>query len=48
MTRRGIAAVLPPEEDEVEDEIVEAEGTLEPTEDESAEALRRRTREGTV
>jgi len=48
MTRRGIAAVLPPEEDEIEDEIVEAEGALEPTEDESAEALRRRTREGTV
>jgi preprotein translocase subunit YajC len=48
MTRRGIAAVLPPEEDEIEDETVDAEGELELPEEESAEALRRRTREGTV
>ncbi|MEX0851203.1 MAG: preprotein translocase subunit YajC [Gaiellaceae bacterium] len=40
MTRRGIAAVLPPEEDEPPD-IVDAE-----FEDESAEVLRRRASEG--
>lgn len=45
MTRRGIAAVLPPEEEEQEeaDETVEVEEELE-----SAEELRRRTREETV
>jgi len=40
MTRRGIAAVLPPE-----DEVVEVESELELPEEESADALRRRTRE---
>lgn len=50
MTRRGIAAVLPPEDEEVED-IDELEaGVDEPDEEESlsAEELRRRTREGAV
>ncbi|HSI97166.1 MAG TPA: preprotein translocase subunit YajC [Gaiellaceae bacterium] len=42
MTRRGIAAVLPPEE-----EIVE-EGEEEQHEDESVDELRRRTREGAL
>ena len=42
MTRRGIAAVLPPE-DEPDDQ-----SELELSEDEDAEALRRQTREETV
>ena len=54
MTRRGIAAVLPPEEeedvDEEHDEDEEAFDAMvdEPGEDPSAEELRRRTREGAV
>ena len=45
MTRRGIAAVLPPEVDDVE--VVE-EDELELPEGESAEELRRRTRDEAV
>lgn len=49
MTRRGIAAVLPPEEEDEEDEALEeldeAEG---PEQAPSAEELRERTREGAV
>jgi preprotein translocase subunit YajC len=52
MTRRGIAAVLPPEdeEDEEEDEPAELEAIEDETPDEglSAEELRERTREGAV
>jgi preprotein translocase subunit YajC len=54
MTRRGIAAVLPPEEeedvDEEHDEDEEAFEAIvdEPGEAPSAEELRRRTREGAV
>jgi len=43
MTRRGIAAVLPPE-----DEVVDGESELELPDEESAEALRRRTRDETL
>jgi preprotein translocase subunit YajC len=46
MTRRGVAAVLPPEE--IEAEIIEEEPDHAPHEDETAEELRRRTREGSV
>lgn len=45
MTRRGIAAVLPPEEPE--DEIAEDAGDG-PDEELTAEELRQRTREGTA
>jgi preprotein translocase subunit YajC len=53
MTRRGIAAVLPPEdeeEDEDDDEPAELEAIEDETPDEdlSAEELRERTREGAV
>jgi preprotein translocase subunit YajC len=53
MTRRGIAAVLPPEDDdelEQEDEPAEIEAIVDETseEDLSAEELRERTREGAV
>jgi preprotein translocase subunit YajC len=53
MTRRGIAAVLPPEyEDELEEEDepaeIEAVADETPDEDLSAEELRERTREGAV
>jgi preprotein translocase subunit YajC len=48
MTRRGIAAVLPPEEDEEEPaELEEAEDEM-AEENLSAEELRERTREGAV
>ncbi|MGH3064924.1 MAG: preprotein translocase subunit YajC [Gaiellaceae bacterium] len=48
MTRRGIAAVLPPEVEEADEvEVVEGDD-LELPEDESAEELRRRTRGETV
>lgn len=53
MTRRGIAAVLPPEdedEQEEEDDPAEIEAIADETPDEdlSAEELRERTREGAV
>jgi preprotein translocase subunit YajC len=53
MTRRGIAAVLPPEDEdelEQEDEPAEIEAFVDETsgEDLSAEELRERTREGAV
>lgn len=49
MTRRGIAAVLPPEdEDEEEPAELEADEDEVPEEDLSAEELRERTREGAV
>lgn len=52
MTRRGIAAVLPPEdEDEPEEDepaAIEAVADETPDEDLSAEELRERTREGAV
>ena len=48
MTRRGIAAVLPPEEEEGEPaELEEAEDET-PEDDLNAEELRERTREGAI
>jgi preprotein translocase subunit YajC len=46
MTRRGIAAVLPPEEIAAEVSVEDAD--QDSPEDESAEELRRRTREGSA
>lgn len=46
MTRRGIAAVLPPEE--IEAEIIQEEPDQATHEPESADELRRRTREGSL